>query len=168
VLVNIEWEHNYPLSTVESRDRNISDHTPFILNTGGSTHHNRQPTFKFETGWLTRDGFFDIVVDIWQSECRGSTALENWQNNVRNLGQYRRGWAKHTTIIYKKEKKRLISLLDQLDKKAESSILSDNEINLKHYLKEISATLLQGDDNTRFFHLIASDKCRKQHIFILE
>jgi hypothetical protein len=87
--------------------------------------------------------------------------------------------------IYKKEKKRLISLLDQLDKKVESSILSDNEINLKHYLKERLASLLreedikwyerakvqnllQGDDNTHFFHLIASDKHRKQHIFRLE
>jgi hypothetical protein len=87
--------------------------------------------------------------------------------------------------IYKKEKKNLISLIDQLDKKAKTSILSDNEINMKHYLKERLVTLLreeeikwyervkvqnllQGDDNTRFFHLIASNKRRKQHIFILE
>jgi hypothetical protein len=57
VLVSTVWEHNYPLSTIESSDRNISDHTPLILNTGVSTHQNRQPTFKFERGWLTRDGF---------------------------------------------------------------------------------------------------------------
>jgi endonuclease/exonuclease/phosphatase family metal-dependent hydrolase len=50
VLVSTDWEHNYPLSTVEPRDRNISDHTPLILNTGASTHQNRQPTFKFEIG----------------------------------------------------------------------------------------------------------------------
>jgi hypothetical protein len=56
---------------------------------------------------------------------------------------------------------------------------------MKHYLKERLATLLreeeikwyervkvqnllQGDDTTRFFHLIASNKHRKQHIFRLE
>jgi hypothetical protein len=56
---------------------------------------------------------------------------------------------------------------------------------MQHYLKERLATLLreeeikwyerakvqnllQGDDNTHFFHLIASDKRRKQHIFRLE
>jgi hypothetical protein len=56
---------------------------------------------------------------------------------------------------------------------------------MKHYLKERLATLLreeeikwyelakvqsllQGDDNTRFFHFVASDKRRKQHIFRLE
>jgi hypothetical protein len=60
--------------------------------------------------------------------------------------QYLRGWAKHMAGIYKKEKKRLISLLDQLDKKVESSILSDNEINLKHYLKERLASLLREED----------------------
>jgi hypothetical protein len=71
-----------------------------------------------------------------------------------------------------------------LIKKVESSILSNNEINLKHYIKERLMTLLreeeikwyervkvqnllQGGDNTRFFHLIASDKHRKQHIFRL-
>jgi hypothetical protein len=185
VLVSTEWEHKYPLSTVESRDRNILDHTPLILITGASTHQNRQPTFKFERGWLTRDGFFDMVADIWQSECRGYTTLERWQNKIRNLIQYLRGWAKHTTGIYRKEKKSLISLIDLLDKKVETSILSDNEINMKHYLKGRLVTLLreeeikwyerakvqnllQGDDNTRFFHLIATNKYRKQHIFRLE
>ena len=66
-----------------------------------------------------------------------------------------------------------------------NSILTDNEINLKHHLKERLIfllreeeikwyerakvkTLLQGDDNTRFFHLVANGKHRKQHIFRLE
>ena len=29
-------------------------------------------------------------------------------------------------------------------------------------------TLLEGDDNTRFFHLVANGKHRKQHIYKLE
>ena len=63
--------------------------------------------------------------------------------------------------------------------------LSDQEINYKHYLKERLVlllreeeikwyerakvkTLLEGDDNTRFFHLVANGKHRKQHIYKLE
>jgi mannosylglycoprotein endo-beta-mannosidase len=70
-------------------------------------------------------------------------------------------------------------------KKAESSSLSDQEINLRHYLKERLVcllreeelkwyerakikTLLEGDANTRFFHLVANGKHRKQHIYKLE
>jgi mannosylglycoprotein endo-beta-mannosidase len=76
-------------------------------------------------------------------------------------------------------------LLDNLDKKAENMVLLDQEINLKHYLKEHLVfllreeeirwyerpkvkTLLEGDDNTRFFHLVANGKHRKQHIYRLE
>ena len=63
--------------------------------------------------------------------------------------------------------------------------LSDQEINYKHYIKERLVlllrekeikwyerakvkTLLEGDDNTRFFHLVSNGKHRKQHIYNLE
>ena len=64
VIVSTDWENKFPLSTVEVRDRNISDHTPLILNTGASTHQNGQHPFKFERGWLIRDGFYDMVANI--------------------------------------------------------------------------------------------------------
>ena len=57
VLVSTDWEDKFPLSIVEPRDRDISVHTPLILNTGASTHHSDQRPFKFERGWLIRDGF---------------------------------------------------------------------------------------------------------------
>jgi hypothetical protein len=79
----------------------------------------------------------------------------------------------------------LLSLLENLDKKAETTTLSEQEIHLKHFLKESLVlllreeelkwyerakvkTLLEGDDNTRFFHLVANGKHRKQHIYKLE
>ena len=185
VLVSTEWEIRYPLSTVEPRDRNISDHTPLILNTRASTHHTDQRPFKFERGWLIRDGFYDMVANIWQSENSGCSPLERWQNKLRRLRQHLRGWAKHTAGTYRKEKKRLLAILEKLDKKAEAIPLSAQELDLKHYLKESLVsllreeeikwyerakvkTLLEGDNNTRFFHLVANGKHRKQHIFKLE
>jgi len=45
VLLSTEWEDKFPLATVQTRDRNISDHTTLILNTGSSTHqNNNQPS----------------------------------------------------------------------------------------------------------------------------
>jgi exonuclease III len=185
VLVSTEWEIQFPLSTVEPRDRNISDHTPLVLSTGASTHTSHTRPFKFERGWLLREDFYDMVANIWQSENAGSTSLERWQSKIRRLRQHLRGWAMHTAGSYKKEKKKLLALLENLDKKAEDSSLSDQEINLKHYLKErlVSLlreeelkwyerakvkTLLEGDANTRFFHLVANGKHRNQHIYKLE
>ena len=143
VLVSTDWEDKFPLSSIEPRDRDISDHTPLILNTGTSTHHSDQRPFKFERGWLIRDDFYDMVASIWQSETSGRTSLERWQNKIRRLRQHLRDWAKHTVGTYRKEKKRLLAILEKLDKKAETNFLSDQEVNFKHYLKERLVLLLR-------------------------
>jgi len=117
VLVSTEWELNFPQATVQALTRYISsDHTPLLL-TFGSSLGATQPMFKFELGWLTRDDFHNVVIQTWQQECRGNTSLERWQNKIRCLCQFLRGWAKNKSCHYKKKKKELISMLDQLDKK---------------------------------------------------
>jgi hypothetical protein len=72
-----------------------------------------------------------------------------------------------------------------LDKKAETSILNDLELNLKHVLNERLVELLreeelkwyqrakvkhllEGDANTKYYHLLANGRHRKTHIFRLE
>jgi hypothetical protein len=42
------------------------------------------------------------------------------------------------------------------------------EEELKWYERAKVKTLLEGDANTRFFHLVANGKHRKQHIYRLE
>lgn len=61
ILVSTELEQKYPLSTVQALTREISDHTPLLLNTGNGTHHVIQTLFKFEFGWILRDGFREKV-----------------------------------------------------------------------------------------------------------
>ena len=76
-----------------------------------------------------------MVAKIWQSETTRRTPLERWQNKLRRLRQHLRGWAKHTTGIYRKEKKKLLALLENHDKKAESVPLSDQKLILNIFLK---------------------------------
>ena len=40
-------------------------------------------TLVFELGWLLRDGFCDIVRDVWQSVHAEGTPLERWQAKIR-------------------------------------------------------------------------------------
>ena len=42
------------------------------------------------------------------------------------------------------------------------------EEEIKWYERAKVKTLLEGDDNTRFFHLVAKGKHRKQYIYKLE
>jgi hypothetical protein len=72
ILMTTEWEEKNPLSTVRALTRKISDHTPLLLNTG-EPNTNTQPMFKFEQGWLLRDGFIDMIREIWSSTTFGVT-----------------------------------------------------------------------------------------------
>lgn len=76
VLISTEWEQHFPLATVVALSRDISDHTPLLLNTGEEERNNKQPQFKFELGWLLKEGFFDLVSEVWNKEKRGNNAFQ--------------------------------------------------------------------------------------------
>jgi len=76
----------------------------------------------------------------------------------------------------------LLNKLDELDKKAETSMLSEMEFNLKHVLNDRLAQLLreeelkwyqrakvkdllEGDANTKYYHLLANGRHQKTCIF---
>ena len=79
----------------------------------------------------------------------------------------------------------MLAKLDELDKKAESTLLDQNKLNLKYVLNERLSellreeeikwyqrakvkNLLEGDANTKYFQLVANGKHRKTRIFRLE
>lgn len=95
------------------------------------------------------------------------------------------GWAKNQSGLYKIEKKRLIQLVNELDLKIESIIpdASDQTVKsevgqkvchllrpeeIKWALKAKVTKVVQGDDNTQFFHMIANGKHRMRKIVQLE
>jgi hypothetical protein len=84
--------------------------------------------------------------------------------------------------VYKKEKTTLLNKLDELDKKAEHTLLNDSERDLKHVLNERLAELLreeelkwyqrakvkhllEEDANTKYYHFLANGRHRKTRIF---
>jgi hypothetical protein len=93
-----------------------------------------------------------------------------------------RGWAKNVSGAMKKEKKGLLDKLNMLDKKAEVSLLSAQEADLKQclhnrlsqmlreeelkwYQRSKAKHLLEGDVNTKYFQLLANGRYRKTQIF---
>jgi hypothetical protein len=65
--MSTECEEKFPLSTILALSRGISDHTPFFLNIRNTSSDNYQPMFKFELGWMLRNGFTDMVREVWNS-----------------------------------------------------------------------------------------------------
>ena len=187
VLVTTDWEFKYPLASVRALERieALSDHAPLLTDFGQAAPTSNRHQFKFELGWLTREGFPELVKKVWQRPTRGDTPIQRWNNRIRALRQFLRGWAKHTAGIYKKEKLRLSVLIDSLDKIAEVRLLSAAEIEQKSHLNEQLARLLReeeikwyqrcksdslvlGDDNTKYFQMLANGRHRKKRIFTLD
>jgi hypothetical protein len=108
ILMFTEWEQKFSLSTVVAITREISDHTPLLINTAHNHFCSNHTMFKFELGWLLRDGFADMVKNIWLNKVVSGIAMERWQAKIRRLRQHLRGWAKNVSGAYKKEKKKLL------------------------------------------------------------
>lgn len=70
VLICPDWEEHYPLSFRQALKREVSDHTPLLLDTG--SHNISQPIFKFQNSWMLRDGFKEFVTSIWTNHYDGS------------------------------------------------------------------------------------------------
>jgi hypothetical protein len=153
VFVSTEWEQNFPLATVEALTMEISDHTPLLLSIGEKAEPKKQPPFKFELGWLLKEGFFEVVSEVWNNETRGSTPMQRWQNKIRRLRQFLRGWAKNMNGAYKKEKQELLRKVEELDKKAESQLLSQREWDLKQSIHERITQLLREEEKNGFKEL---------------
>jgi hypothetical protein len=126
-----------------------------------------------------------MVKNVWHNTLVIGSPIERWQTKIRRLRQHLRGWAKNVSGAYKKEKTTILNKLDKLDKKVESTTLSQSELDLKHVLNERLAELLreeeikwyqrtkakhllEGDANTKYYHLLANGRHRKTRIFRLE
>jgi hypothetical protein len=75
--------------------------------------------FKFELGWLQRDGFHDMVKSVWDRPVTMLSPIQRWNYKIRALRSDLSGWARHVTGVLKKEKLRLSSIIDDLEALAE-------------------------------------------------
>jgi hypothetical protein len=88
------------LTTVHTLNREISKHTPLISFTNNSST-TYQAQFKFELGWLLREGF-EMVSQVWQNIVAIGSPMDVWLMKIRRHRQHFRGWAKHVSGVYKK------------------------------------------------------------------
>jgi hypothetical protein len=185
VLATAEWEQKFPLVSVRALTRSGSDHTPLLLDSGMQAHRGNKALFSFELSWLRKDGFIDMVKKEWESISYGNSPIEIWQNKIRHLRLFLRGWARNLSSEYKKEKERLLNIINTLDLKAETTPLNDSERDAMRVANEKVLNLRRDEEskwaqrakvkhvqecgnNTKYFHLIANGKHRRKKIFQLE
>jgi hypothetical protein len=64
VLVCPKWDEWYKKASCETLTRIGSDHCPLIVNTK-DLRFKHTHSFRFETAWLTQEGFRDLVISNW-------------------------------------------------------------------------------------------------------
>ena len=87
-----------------------------------------------------------MVKEIWMKPIGGATPIQRWNNKMRNMRTFLRGWARHTTGMLKKEKARLSAIIDELEEIAESQPLSTQDIELKNQSIARIAQLLREEE----------------------
>jgi hypothetical protein len=84
ILMDAEWETKYHMVFVRAMERieKLSDHAPLLLDTNPDKLHGKKPSFKFELGWLSRDGFEDMVKEVWNRLVKESSTILRWNNKI--------------------------------------------------------------------------------------
>lgn len=164
-------------------NRDLSDHVSLFLSSGLDPPHCN--LFRYENCWVERDGFHEVVKDSWHAPTYYLYDIDKWQEKARRMRRYLKGWHFNVEGAYKREKKDLLSKLDHLDRKEETTALSVVERSLRmnwdFSLKRImrdeelkwrqrshEKDLKEGDANTKYFHLKASGRKKKNHISVLQ
>jgi hypothetical protein len=75
ILVCTDFESKFLHTIVHALTREISDHTPLLFSTNIPSL-SYQSQFKFELGWLLRDGFRELVNEIWQNTYVDGLSIE--------------------------------------------------------------------------------------------
>lgn len=178
-----DWEDIFPLTVVSALNRILSDHAPLLLDSGVCL--KKDPMFRFESCRLTRDGIKDIIQGVWGATPAHLPILEKWQWILRNLRKKLKGWNRNVDVWYRKLKKEISAQINGLDLLAESGPLSydqrelkkDLDLQLNRLMKQEELKwqqrskekdLVEGDNNTKFFHAKANGRRRKNLILSLE
>jgi hypothetical protein len=61
-----------------------------------------------------------MIVSEWAAILEGATPILTWQNKIRHLRRFIKGWAKNMSSTYKNEKERFLKIIDELDIKSKT------------------------------------------------
>jgi hypothetical protein len=119
-----------------------------------------------------------MVAKVWQRASTGNSPMQRWQDKIRAVRRWLRGWAKNLVGENKRKKCFLTAQLDILDRKAEHNVLSLQEADYKSclhaqltkLLREEELYWLQRSKATRLVHgeLLANGRYRKMRMYQLE
>jgi hypothetical protein len=162
----------------------MSDHNPIILDTKEIVEV-RSREFRFEKSWLLHPDFQLRVEKAWKTPVNGNDSISVFQKKLRNVKNSLKGWGANVRGESLKLKKELSSELENLEALEEDNILSGplfarkgeiqfklmkiyEEEELYWFSRSSEKWLLEGDNNTAYFHRVANGRRRKNTMYSLK
>ena len=170
--------HSYTASVVNPQGKPTSDHTPCLVSI--QTDIPASKLFRFENFWVAHSGFLATVAASWDKPTHKANSVSNLNAKFKRLRYDLKHWSKSISklsICIGNCNKALLELDNLEDKRG----LTVREANFRRILKEHLLLLLDyqrqywkkrctirwtkfGDENTKFFHSIATDRYRRNSI----
>jgi exonuclease III len=178
IMVSKEWELVYPQFQLTPASSNVSDHCPLLLS---KMERKVYSGFRFEAHWLSHDSFLSVVQSAWEKPIRSQNAIRILHTKLCRTAKALKKWSKEQTRWAKLLSAIADDVIFNLDVVQEDRPLTSDERDLRSLLKNkllgIAAIdrvqwrqrsrikwIKEGDANTKFFHLRANGRRRKNHI----
>jgi hypothetical protein len=175
----LEQNANHHLRCLSS---DVSDHAALLLVLDSEPWS--RPRFRFDDYWRSIPGFLDVVRDAWNGHVTASDPCRLLDQKFRAVAKALRKWRATKVGNVRLQLAAARAVIYELDTAEESRQLSPGEI---HHRKELKRTVLglaslcrtmarqrartrqlnEGDACTRFFHLQACHRRRKNYFFAI-
>ena len=179
IFCNVRWDLAFENHSLHALSSSHSDHCPVLL-----AHQNglRKPTpFKFENFWTKLPHFQDVVTAAWSQPTTHTEPFHRLSHKLHITGKALRKWSRSLISDVKLKLHMAQEVILRLDIAQENRDLSDSEHRLQNKLKKRIlgwaviekarkrqssrvTYLREGDANTKFFHIKANSRRRKNFI----
>lgn len=178
-LASLDWEELHHSCFLQALFSESSDHSPLLLHTNAAM--TVKPRFHFEIFRPKFDGYLDAVKHGWNCPGHIRDPFRRFDQLLRNTARALQSWSAKQIGNIKEQLLVAREVVLRLDRAQKHRQLSDSELTLRRQLKmqclglaSLERTIArqrsrvlqikEGDANTRYFHLVARGRRRRQFI----